>query len=107
MNFLYPTIYFICGITAITLLDTFGAIASRRYNFKYASLLIPSLLLYIFIGFLSSRRFGINVALFINALIGFYDGTIGFWLCIKFKGVGTEEEKVQNFLGIKSAVYMV
>jgi len=104
---MYPILYLISSITVITVLDIVGSISSRRLDFKYRSLIIPSLLLYILIGFISARQFGFHGAVYVNALTGFYDGTIGFWLSIKLRANGTENDRVRNFLGIKSGLYMV
>lgn len=54
---------FFSGISAVTLIDTLGAIASRKFNFKYEILALFSFSIYLLIGFLV-RKFWIQIVLY-------------------------------------------
>jgi len=74
------------GLIFITLIDTLGAVASRKFNFKYTYLGLLSFAIYIGIGYLlSSWYFESIIVLAICALLGLYDSTIGLKLSIRFK----------------------
>jgi len=86
MNYyLYITIYFLTGLICITLIDTVGAVASRKLNFKYTYLSIVSFIVYIGIGYLISKQYGLTIALIVNAILGLYDSTVGMSLSIRAK----------------------
>jgi len=74
------------GLIFITLIDTLGAVASRKFNFKYTYLGMLSFAIYIVIGYLlSGWDFELITVLAICALLGLYDSTIGLKLSIRFK----------------------
>lgn len=74
------------GLIFITLIDTLGAVASRKFNFKYTYLGMLSFAIYIVIGYLlSSWHFELLTVLAICSLLGLYDSTIGLKLSIRFK----------------------
>jgi|GEM_PF-2649681 len=80
------TIYFLIGLTCITLIATLGAVASRKFNFKYTYLGMLSFAIYIVIGYLlSGCHFELITVLAMCALLGLYDSTIGLKLSIRFK----------------------
>ncbi len=86
MNYyLHITIYFLAGLICITLIDTVGAVASRKLNFKYTYLSIVSFIVYIGIGYLISKQYGLTFALIVNAILGLYDSTVGLSLSIRAK----------------------
>lgn len=84
-------LYLVAGVLFVTILSTAGAIASRKFNFKYAYLTIVSIILYLSVGYLTGKHDDIQTAILSCVLLGLYDGTISYWLCIKFKATGTEK----------------
>jgi hypothetical protein len=99
---------FIIDLISITLIDTLGAIASRKLNFKYIYLSALSFLVYIVIGYLVSKPYSLTIALFINGILGLYDGTIGLYLSLTLKANnGMDDEQIQKVLGVNSAIVMI
>lgn len=108
MDYLYLIICFVFGLIAITLIDTLGAIESRKQGFKYSRLSYVSFCVYILVAVLVSRKYNISIMLYTNAILGLYDGTIGFWLSIYLKANnGMTEEQAKEMLGVKSAIMMI
>lgn len=98
----------VIGLASITLIDTVGAIASRKLNFKYIYLSALSFSVYIIIGYLISKQYGLTAALFINGILELYDGTIGLYLSLILKANnGMDDEQIQKMLGINSAIVMI
>ncbi|RQO69109.1 hypothetical protein DBR40_19240 [Pedobacter sp. KBW01] len=79
------TAYFLTGLFCITLIDTLGAVASRKFNFKYTYLSVLSFSVYIGIGYLLSSHFELIIILATNAFLGLYDSTIGLKLSTRLK----------------------
>ena len=100
-------LYFLSGITIITVIDSVGAILSRVLNFKYVYLIVVSVALYIFMGYLVAKNFNLSIALAINAVLGLYDGSAGLWLCLKLKANIDNREETANMLNVKTAVTMM
>lgn len=86
-----PNIIF--GLSSVVLIATLGAFASRKFNFKYSYLAPVSLSIYVLVGLLSSRYVALNPTLFICALIGFFDSTVGWQLCLKFNANFSKDEQ--------------
>jgi len=108
MTYFDLVLYLASGLICITLIDTIGAIASRKMNFKYINLSILSFLVYTTIGYLISKEYGLTVALFINGIVGLYDGTIGLYLSLILKANnGINDEQIQKMLGLSSAIMMI
>jgi len=85
-TYLQLTAYFITGLVCITLIDTLGAVASRKFNFKYTYLAILSFAIYIGTGYLlADKHFELIFILAISAILGLYDSTIGLKLSIRLK----------------------
>lgn len=100
-------LYFLSGIAIITIIDSVGAILSRVLNFKYVYLIVVSVALYIFMGYLVAKNFNLSIALAINAVLGLYDGSAGLWLCLKLKANIDNREETANMLNVKTAVTMM
>jgi len=66
-------------------LNAVGAIASNKSDFNYLLLTPFSIGIYIFIGYLLSWENSLGKILFCNALIGIYDGSIGWDLSTTLK----------------------
>ncbi len=97
-------LYLLAGLLTITIIDTVGAILSRKLQFKYAYLSILSFILYFSMGYLVMLRFDVEKVLVINALLGIYDGSVGLWLSLKLNAnTGYDNEKVARLTGINAA----
>ena len=108
MEYLPAFIYFITGLAGVTIIDTVGAYASRKFNFNYGYLIIVSAGLYIVIGYLCANRYNLSMAFLINGLLGLYDGTIGLKLSILLKAnKGLSAEKSQEIGVEKIGLMMV
>jgi hypothetical protein len=108
MTYTNALAYLTVGLVVITLIDTLGAIASRKLNFNYAYLTIPSFVVYTGIGYLTSEQYGLSMAMLVNGLLGLYDGTIGFRLSIINKAnTGLDTEKSKEDLDGKTALVMI
>ncbi len=80
-----PQLYlFFAGIISVTLIDSIGALASRRLNFNYAWLIILSLLTYLLLGYFGSKHINPSTAITVSIFVGIYDATVGLWFSIKF-----------------------
>ena len=108
MNYTNALLILFCGLLFITIIDTAGAIASRKLNFKYARLSVLSFAVYIGVGYLVSKQYGFDTALFINALLGTYDATIGLRLSYILKANnGVDPDQRLKPLSIKAVVFMI
>ena len=87
--------FILMGIVLITLLDTFGAMASRRLKFNYGLLSPVSFSIYTLVGYLVSRHNALDIALACNILIGMFDAIIGWNVSMKLKAnTGGAEEQL-------------
>ena len=96
--------FIIQGIIFVTLIDTIGAVASRKINFNYGLLAPLSLLNYVSVGYLASDTHGVKTALAASFVVGLYDAIIGVWLSLKLKanhGYNEEEEKFASHPFVK------
>ena len=108
MNYFNLTIPLIIGLISITVIDTVGAVVSRTMKFNYAYLSILTFVVYTSIGYYVSTHYQLSIALLINAIMGLYDGSIGFWLSIILKSnSGLTIEQSYEMLGVKSALAMI
>ena len=100
--------YILIGLSVITLIDTIGAIASRKMNFKYSYLSIASIATYILVAFLVSKNYKLPAVLFTSAVLGLYDGTVGFWFSIILRANNAQTTgQADQKPGVKSATIMV
>src|SRR3954454_23681744 len=92
-NFLLNTV---TGILLITLLNTTGAIASRKLKFNYGLLSPISFVIYTFVGYMISKDKPMDVALACNVLIGLFEAVAGYNLITRLKANtgGAEEEQL-------------
>lgn len=91
--------YLAGGILVITLLNTVGAYASKKYQFRFVYLSLFSILLYILLGAYLSNKHGLTIAILVNLAIGFFDATVGWMLVRKIKpktGLTDEQLKMMN-----------
>lgn len=82
-----PAIYLvlIISLIAVVLLDTFGSILSRRFEFSYGRLAIISFLIYTVAGFVGARVGGQQSGIIVAACTGFFDATIGLKISIALR----------------------
>ena len=100
--------YLIIGIFSITLVDTLGAVASRKMNFKYIYLSIFSFAIYILFAFFFSKEYILTNVLLTNAILGLYDCTIGLWLSIVLRANnGLTAEQIKELFTLKSSIAMI
>lgn len=90
-EFIEIILFLIAGIASVTIIDTFGAIASRKFRFRYEYLAIISFAVYFFIGYFMSS--GLALAILTGLAVGFYDGTIGLKISQKLKPHSSISEK--------------
>ncbi len=95
-TFLLPVI--LLGLLGITIIDTVGAVASRKLNFRYMWLSVLSFAVYIFIGYTVSSQGGLLLAVIVNFLLGFYDATVGNQLAIALKANYMLKEEEKKYL---------
>ena len=74
----------VAGIAAVTCIDYFGSISSRKWNYNYTLLTPLSVVVYVLIGYFASRYSGLNAALVAVCLVGIYDATVGINIAIKY-----------------------
>ena len=87
--------YIIAGILFVTLLNTVGAFASRKFNFNYGFLSPVSFAIYTVIAYLISKNNSVDVTVCCNILIGMFDATVGWNLSTKLKAnIGGAEEQL-------------
>jgi hypothetical protein len=81
------------GIFAVTLIDVFGSITSRTWNYNYASLTPLSFAVYTMIGYGLSQNVSLSSTLSISSLVGIYDATIGWKIAIILNAnMGSQKE---------------
>lgn len=107
MNYKPAILTFFISLIIITLISTLGAIASRKLKFNYMWLGLLSLALYVFNGYYLSRDYSLSMALLVNGLLGFYDGTVSLRLCIHFNAfTGMEQEDLKSMISGKNGLMM-
>ncbi len=89
--------YLLIGIFLIAMLNTFGSIASRKFNFNYGILSPVSFAIYTVTAYFISKHNPIDIAICCNILVGMFDGTAGWYLSAKLKANtgGAEEQLVE------------
>lgn len=102
-----PLARFILGVIMIILLDTIGAFASNKFNFKYIRLIPLSFAIYAFVGFILAKVTSYPATALYTGLLGLFDGTIGLKLsiyCKAYMGLSGQLAKMQS---AKTAVMMI
>ena len=67
------------GIIAVTAIDFIGSITSRKLNYNYAYLTPLSFLVYLLLGYFGQKSMAnLTWTLLVPAIVGIYDGTIGW-----------------------------
>jgi hypothetical protein len=84
-NLLTTVLYILGAIGSVTIIDTVGAVASRKLNFNYGWLTILPLLVYTLAGYFISAYVNFSLVLLSSLIIGIYDATVGWKLALIFK----------------------
>ncbi|MBK8520505.1 MAG: hypothetical protein WAT20_06420 [Ferruginibacter sp.] len=96
-NLAHTSLITLAGIAAVTLIDTLGAIASRKLNFNYGWLIILSLLVYTFTAYFISAKSDLSLAFLANCIIGLYDATVGWKLSLALNAkTGMTAEEIED-----------
>jgi hypothetical protein len=66
------------GCLSITLADALGSIASRQFKFNYSHLFFLSLVIYLVVAFIATRKANLKTGILFAAILGFFDATIGW-----------------------------
>jgi len=72
--------FLLFAIFGVTLIDSVGAIASRKLQFNYGYLTPVSIGVYTLLGYLTAGVAGSTVVILYSLLVGFYDATVGLYL---------------------------
>ena len=103
-----PLLRFILGVILIVFLDSIGAIASNRFNFKYIQLIPLSLAIYAVTGYILAKVTDFPTMALYMGLLGLFDGTIGLKLSIRCKAnMGLSEEQIVKMQSARMAVMMM
>ena len=90
-------LYTICGLLAITFLDTIGAIASRKFKFLYTFLTVLSLMVYTALGYFVASNYNAGAAIMSACLVGIYDATAGWNICTRLNAnFGLSDEQIEQ-----------
>jgi len=91
---------FLSGVTAVTILDVLGAVASRKLNFSYGRLALISFFIYGMIGYVGATIMDTMAGITLTGLVALYDAVIGFRFCIALgANWGEMEEMVEESFG--------
>ena len=85
MNLTTAAVGLLMGLILVTVLDTLGAISSRKAGYNYAYLAPLSFIVYLSIGYFLSKAVQIEIAILLTGIVGIYDGTIGWKLALALK----------------------
>jgi hypothetical protein len=106
MNEIFLSIIF--SILAVTLIDVFGSITSRKWNYNYAYLTPLSFSVYLLIGYHVSQNASLSWALLVSCIVGVYDGTIGWRLAVILNAnMGTQRDAALKIDTPTRMLYMV
>lgn len=101
-----PYVFF--AMLFLTILCSVGSVASRKLQFNFVYLSILSYLIYIFLGYLISAKTNLSTALLASLVVGFYDATVCWKLCIKLNAnMGLETEQIQSLTTSKTLTIML
>ncbi|GGK80551.1 hypothetical protein GCM10011405_30410 [Rufibacter glacialis] len=113
MPILLPTLL---GLLAVTAIDFFGSLASRRLGFNYALLTPLSLITYAFIGYWVSKESALPWAILSACAVGVYDATVGWSIALRMGANLGQDPRAQQsglrqrltaMLGISSVCALV
>lgn len=80
------------GILGVLIVDSLGSIASNKFNFDYSNLIPFTIVIYIAVGFLTTRKTNKITGIFLTTLLGLFDATVGFQISILLKANTMESD---------------
>ena len=90
-------LYTLIGILLVTIIDALGSIASRKLNFNYGYLTPLSLGIYMLVGYLVSKEFGLTYAVISACIVGVFNATAGWQLSVALKAnTGLDDEQLEK-----------
>lgn len=92
MNYSHLFLYGFLGLAALSFFSTVGAFASRFFRFRYIYIALFCIPVYILVSFFICKEYNLGKSLLVNAVIGFYEATIGSKLCELCKPFYSEED---------------
>lgn len=96
------------GLLAVTFIDVFGSITSRKWKYNYAYLSPLSFAVYTAIGYYITPKFSMNLALILGSLVGMYDATIGWKLAILLNAnMGSQKDAALKRDSLSRVIFMI
>ena len=90
-------LYTLLGILLVTITDALGSVASRKLDFNYGYLTPLSLGIYMLVGYLVSKEYGLTYAIISACIVGVFDATAGWQLSVALKAnTGLDDEQLQK-----------
>jgi hypothetical protein len=90
-------LYTFLGILLVTIIDALGSIASRKLDFNYGYFTPLSLAIYMLVGFMVSKEFGLTWAVISACIVGVFDATAGWQLSVALKAnTGLDDEQLEK-----------
>jgi hypothetical protein len=99
--------YIVGALLSVTLIDTVGAVASRRLNFNYGYLTVLSLSVYTVLGYCIASKAGLNMVFIASLLVGFYDATVGFKLSKTLKANIQVPQEIESKITVSHALMIM
>ena len=90
-------LYTLLGILLVTITDALGSVASRKLYFNYGYLTPLSLGIYMIVGYLVSKEYGLTYAIISACIVGVFDATAGWQLSVALKAnTGLDDEQLEK-----------
>lgn len=90
-------LYTLLGILLVTITDALGSVASRKFDFNYGYLTPLSLGIYMIVGYLVSKEYGLTYAIISACIVGVFDATAGWQLSVALKAnTGLDDEQLEK-----------
>jgi hypothetical protein len=98
----------LAGLIAITVLDTFGSVASRYLNFNYSLLSFVSFIIYGTTCFFATRVNDLKTGVICGMILGFFDSTIGLKISILLNAnTGDSNYEITTTAWVFTVVFMI
>ena len=90
-------LYTLLGILLVTITDALGSVASRKLYFNYGYLTPLSLGIYMLVGYLVSKEYGLTYAIISACIVCVFDATAGWQLSVALKAnTGLDDEQLEK-----------
>jgi len=94
------------GVLTVTAIDSLGSVTSRKWNYNYAYLSPISFLTYTFLGYFGHKFFGeLTWAILVPAIVGIYDGTVGWKISTVLKANFGKYKEYNGKLSLSDRVF--